>query len=111
HYVQEVTGLDAFPVVSKGKEIRYNDTYRANGINVNFVQPEGDGFFVRTYERGVEDETLACGTGVTAVALAMAYKMGKSGSIETPIRVVGGQLNIRFHRQGDLFSDIYLVGP
>ncbi|WP_353181668.1 diaminopimelate epimerase [Parapedobacter lycopersici] len=111
HYVQEVNDLAAFPVVAEGQKIRYNDTFRAQGINVNFVQPEGAGYFVRTYERGVEDETLACGTGATAVALAMAYKTGKSGDTQTPIRVAGGQLNIQFRRQGDEFSEVYLVGP
>lgn len=111
HYVQEVNSLESFPVVSEGQKIRYNDTYRQQGINVNFVQPEGEGYFVRTYERGVEDETLACGTGATAVALAMAWRDGKAGELETPIRVAGGQLNIRFNKQGDAFSNVFLEGP
>lgn len=111
HYVREVEALESFAVVDEGQRIRYSDAYRESGINVNFVQPEGSGFFVRTYERGVEDETLACGTGATAVALAMAWRDGKDGAQETPIRVAGGQLNIRFNKQGSLFSDVYLEGP
>lgn len=111
HYVQEVDHLESFPVVSEGQKIRYSDGYRERGINVNFVQPEGSGYFVRTYERGVEDETLACGTGATAVAMAMAWKAAKMGVVETPIRVRGGDLNIRFTKQDDGFSDVFLEGP
>ena len=111
HYVEEVADLAGFPVVEQGRSIRCSAPYQEKGINVNFVQPESAGYFVRTYERGVEDETLACGTGATAVALAMAVKTAQSGSIETPIRVAGGQLHIRFKRSGDLFSGIYLIGP
>lgn len=111
HYVQEVDQLEAFPVVSEGQKVRYGDWYREQGINVNFVQPEGAGYFVRTYERGVEDETLACGTGATAVALAMALKAGKTGMHETSIRVLGGNLNIRFTKRDVGFSDVFLEGP
>lgn len=111
HYVKSVTGLDTYPVAEAGQQIRYSDAFRRNGINVNFVEPEGEGYYVRTYERGVEDETLACGTGATAVALAMAWHNGIEGRRETPIRVAGGQLIIRFNRVDRLFSDIFLEGP
>ena len=72
HYIKLVEGLKEKNVYRAGYNIRNNDTYRAKGINVNFVEPNDNGYFVRTFERGVEDETFACGTGVTAVALAMA---------------------------------------
>jgi len=111
HYVQLVAGLKEKNVYRDGYTIRNNDTYRAKGINVNFVEPVADGYFVRTFERGVEDETYACGTGVTAVALAMAKHNSQSGHINTPIKVLGGDLNIRFNYDGHTFKDIFLEGP
>ncbi|MCJ8210862.1 diaminopimelate epimerase [Mucilaginibacter sp. RS28] len=111
HYVQLTSDLASKDVYHEGKAIRNNETYGAKGINVNFVEPEGDGYFVRTFERGVEDETFACGTGVTAVALAMATRNDQSGTVSTPIRVLGGNLNIRFSRQGNHFTNIFLEGP
>ncbi|MBC7915404.1 MAG: diaminopimelate epimerase, partial [Pyrinomonadaceae bacterium] len=87
HYVQSATNLSSKNVFDDGKSIRYNDTYQAEGININFVEDFGDHYFVRTYERGVEDETYACGTGVTAVALAMAKHKNQTGEINTPVKV------------------------
>jgi len=111
HYVKLVEGLKDKNVYQDGHAIRNNDTYKAKGINVNFVEPAGDGYFVRTFERGVEDETYACGTGVTAVALAMAKHKLQAGHIVTPIKVLGGDLNIRFDYDGEKFTDIFLEGP
>ncbi len=111
HYVQLVSGLADKDVYNDGYAIRNNDIYKAKGINVNFVEPDGDGYFVRTFERGVEAETYACGTGVTAVALAMAKHHNQTGSINTPVKVLGGNLNIRFNYDGVRFTDIFLEGP
>lgn len=111
HFVKCVTNLSDKDVYSEGKSIRYNNTYKAEGININFVEDQGDHYFVRTYERGVEDETYACGTGVTAVALAMAKHKNQTGDITTPIKVLGGDLNIRFSYDGEKFSKIFLEGP
>jgi diaminopimelate epimerase len=111
HYVRLTEGLKDKDVHSDGYAIRNNDTYRAKGINVNFVEPSGEGYFVRTFERGVEDETYACGTGVTAVALAMAKHNHQTGEINTPIKVLGGDLNIRFKYEDHKFSGIFLEGP
>lgn len=111
HYVKLVNELKEKDVYTDGYAIRNNDTYHENGINVNFVEPTDEGYFVRTFERGVEDETYACGTGVTAVALAMAKHNGQSGHVITPIKVLGGDLNIRFDYDGHKFSDIFLEGP
>jgi diaminopimelate epimerase len=112
HYVQLVDQLKELDVFQAGRAIRYNDTYRQEGINVNFVEPQNEGYAVRTYERGVEDETLACGTGVTAVALAMALHHNQVGNINTPIKAMGGDLNIRFSHLGNgMFENIYLEGP
>ena len=111
HYITLADGLKEKDVYADGYAIRNNDTYRANGINVNFVEPLDDGYFVRTFERGVEDETFACGTGVTAVALAMAKHNNQTGQITTPIKVLGGDLNIRFDYNGQKFTNIFLEGP
>lgn len=111
HYVQLVEGLKEKDVYHEGHAIRNNATYREKGINVNFVEPVDSGYFVRTFERGVEDETYACGTGVTAVALAMAKHHSQTGAINTPIKVLGGELNIRFNSDGRKFSGIFLEGP
>ncbi|RZL62260.1 MAG: diaminopimelate epimerase, partial [Pedobacter sp.] len=99
HYVKEVKDLANLDVFNVGKAIRNNDTYKTIGINVNFVENKGDHLFVRTFERGVEDETYACGTGVTAVAMAMAQQK-QPGYIETPVEVLGGKLQINFDYDG-----------
>lgn len=111
HYVKITTGLADKNVYEDGYAIRNNDTYKAQGINVNFVEPMEQGYFVRTFERGVEDETYACGTGVTAVALAMAQHRNQTGTIDTPVKVLGGNLNIRFNYDGTRYTDIFLEGP
>jgi diaminopimelate epimerase len=111
HYIKQVSGLKDKDVYHDGYAIRNNNTYKAKGINVNFVEPLNGGYFVRTFERGVEDETYACGTGVTAVALAMAKHNNQTGKLNTPIKVLGGDLNIRFETDGKHFSHIFLEGP
>ena len=111
HYVKLVSELKQKDVYHDGYAIRHNATYNEKGINVNFVEPDANGYFVRTFERGVEDETYACGTGVTAVALAMAKYNGESGDIITPIKVLGGNLSIRFNYDGEKFTRIFLKGP
>ena len=111
HYVKQVEGLDTLDVYKEGFQVRNNATYKADGINVNFVEAKADHLFVRTFERGVEDETFACGTGATAVALAMAKKNNQVGTIETPIKVLGGQLQINFHYDGEKFTEVFLCGP
>ncbi len=111
HYVTLANNLAEKDVFAEGYAIRNSDTYRAEGININFVEPAAQGYFVRTFERGVEDETFACGTGVTAVALAMAKHNNQHGHIDTPIKVLGGNLNIRFNYDGQRYTDIFLEGP
>jgi len=111
HYVKIVSQLEEMDVQGEGSSIRNSAPYKEKGINVNFVSPENEDYFVRTFERGVEGETLACGTGVTAVALAMAYKKRLNGNIQTAIRVCGGNLIVRFHANNGHFHDISLEGP
>lgn len=111
HYVLEVADLQHKDVYNEGREIRYNENYRNAGINVNFVEDEGEHLFVRTYERGVEDETYACGTGVTAVAMVMAAKRGLRGKVHTSIKVKGGNLNVDFNYDGKNYNQVFLEGP
>ncbi|QEK52603.1 diaminopimelate epimerase [Pedobacter aquae] len=112
HFVRlETSDIAKKNVFEEGRIIRYNETYNQEGINVNFVEDKQDYLFVRTYERGVEDETYACGTGVTAVALAMAKHKNLTGHISTPIKVLGGDLNIKFDYDGEHYRHIFLEGP
>ncbi len=111
HYVQLENNLEELDVKTKGSEIRYGKTYKAEGVNVNFVEKISDDVFaVRTYERGVEDETLSCGTGVTAVALAMNF-IGETEKNVITLKTPGGDLQVSFKRQNGKFSDVLLIGP
>ena len=111
HYVLQVNDLASKNVYQDGKNIRNNEIYSKDGINVNFVEDFGDHYFVRTFERGVENETFACGTGVTAVSMAMAKKKGLTGKIENSIKVPGGNLSVSFNYNGKTFSNVFLEGP
>lgn len=111
HYVAFKDELAKRNVYQEGYDIRNNASYKKEGINVNFIQPEKQGYFVRTFERGVEDETLACGTGATAAAMAAAIQSELQGDIKIPIRVLGGNLTISFHRAGNSFTKVFLQGP
>ena len=108
HYVKFVEDMAAVDVYAEGKAIRYNDTYKAEGINVNFVKVNKKNIEVATYERGVENETLSCGTGVTAAAIA-AYLKGLSVE-EIPITTKGGNLSVRLEQNGSGFKNIWLCG-
>lgn len=108
HHVEMVDSLDDYPVYEKGKKIRVS--YDAPGSNVNFVEQINDSTFrVRTYEKGVEDETLACGTGVTAVAIAM-HKTKKTTSNLISLPVEGGALDVSFTEENGHYKDVYLQG-
>lgn len=112
HHIIFSEEIETLDVKTRGAEIRYNDTYKPRGgTNVNFVKNAGENRLkVRTYERGVEDETLSCGTGVTAVALA-AHKAGMASSNEVTLEVPGGELKVSFSRNNSSYIDIWLTGP
>ncbi|HLT32267.1 MAG TPA: diaminopimelate epimerase [Aquaticitalea sp.] len=111
HHVQIDPDLEIMDIKSEGRRIRFGAPYFKEGSNVNFVKKlSEDGFLVRTYERGVEDETLSCGTGVTAVALAMNY-LGETKNNHVTIQTQGGQLQVSFERNEEGFFDIWLIGP
>ncbi len=96
--------------VKKGKRLRWSDKFAPGGTNVNFVQVIDNGLYIRTFERGVEDETLACGTGVTASAIASVLK----GHFDTPsvnVRTRGGNLKVEFTVKDNEITNIWLTGP
>ncbi len=110
HVVLETNRLAEADVVSLGREIRRHAHFAPAGTNVNFVQPDDEKRLqVRTYERGVEDETLACGTGCVAAALVTALRQGWPSPIPVVTRS-GGILTIHFQKGGDRFHDVYLEG-
>lgn len=110
HHVELVENIESFDVYNKGKQIR-NDVYGTEGSNVNFVeQLNSNSFRIRTYERGVENETLACGTGATAAAIAM-HTIDKTEDRDINIEVEGGKLSISFDVEGDSYRNIFLTGP
>jgi diaminopimelate epimerase len=113
HFVRFVGELPSLDIVREGRAVRYSERFRAEGINVNFVQSHPERLNIRTYERGVEDETLSCGTGITAAALAHARQAGlPPGPVEVAVQARGGNLSVRFRVQEDgSFTDIWLCGP
>ena len=110
HHVQMVDNVERYDVFSEGRKIR-NSLYGTSGSNVNFVsQLSPNTFEVRTYERGVEAETLSCGTGVTAVAIAMnASDETKSETIQ--LKTPGGTLTVTFKRENGSYTNVKLIGP
>lgn len=110
HHVQLVPDLDAMDVVAEGRKIR-TTVYGEVGANINFVKKIGDNTFaVRTYERGVENETLSCGTGVTAVALSM-FENGMTDSSTVILKTLGGELSVSFKKTNSGYGSIRLIGP
>lgn len=111
HHVQFEEAIDDFDIKSKGAQIRYGVPYYEAGSNVNFVKKLSNTTFrVRTYERGVEDETLSCGTGVTAVALAMHY-LGETEKNIIDLNVEGGKLQVSFDVDNGTYKNVWLIGP
>lgn len=113
HYVQAVPKVADVAVFSQGRAIRQSDTYAKEGINVNFLELTAPGQLkVRTYERGVEDETYACGTGVTASAIvAAAIANTGTGNQSFQIETLGGMLGVSFDWDGTHATNVWLTGP
>ncbi|MEM6697530.1 MAG: diaminopimelate epimerase [Bacteroidota bacterium] len=109
HHVAFIEDVEKVNIVAKGSEIRYSDTYQPLGTNVNFVQASDDKITVATYERGVENETLSCGTGVTAAAIA--YHLQNPTKKIVDIVTKGGQLQVKLKPENSGFDDIWLCGP
>ncbi|MEI6455269.1 MAG: diaminopimelate epimerase [bacterium] len=109
HFVTFIENMNLIDVVARGRAIRYDESFAPEGTNVDFAEISGQGLFVRTYERGVEDETLSCGTGVTAAAIAAAYISGENPG-KTIVRTMGGDLRVYFRQEGHLFTEVWLEG-
>lgn len=111
HFVKYVDDLNYYDVFHKGQEIRNSSKFQEKGVNVNFVESLGpDQIYVRTYERGVENETLSCGTGVTASAVVSAHNDNGFNLVE--VRTQGGKLIVEFDKLDDNhFENIWLCGP
>jgi len=111
HYVKNKDNVLHMDVYTEGNRIRYSPPFEKEGINVNFVEQleDRDSIIVRTYERGVEDETLSCGTGVTAAALISYHNENGFNCVEVQTR--GGHLSVEYDKIGDSFTNVWLSGP
>lgn len=111
HFVKFVSNLENVDVFETGSEIRHSKEFAKEGINVNFVESIGeDTIYVRTYERGVEDETLSCGTGVTAAALVSAHN--EIGFNRVKVKTPGGKLSVEYEKHSNQnYDNIWLCGP
>jgi diaminopimelate epimerase len=110
HYVIFTGELENLDVFNEGMKIRYLKEFLPGGTNVNFVEPQKKGIYVRTFERGVENETLSCGTGVTASAIASVLS-GHFVSGPVNVRTKGGNLSVDFNAEGEKITNIWLCGP
>ena len=111
HHVQWVKDVEAVDVKAEGAALRYGSLYAdKGGSNINFVSVADEGFKVRTYERGVEDETYSCGTGATAVALAL-FQTQRTDQKELTLYTRGGNLKVSFQRVGEGYANVWLSGP
>jgi len=112
HCVIFINDLDALDIIKEAHKVRYNGRFKTDGVNVNFVTVTTNENRMRTYERGVENETLACGTGTVAVAIALAEK-NKNTSLHQQylIKAPGGNLKVTFNRKTEEFTNIWLEGP
>lgn len=110
HYVKFINKLESLNVFTLGEKIRHDKKISKNGVNVDFVEYHPNKIHVRTYERGVENETLSCGTGAVASAIATSI-LKKSTKNKIAIQTLGGELSVEFKRKNDKFHDIWLTGP
>lgn len=110
HHVELRSKVAEINVKDEGSKIRYSELYGKAGSNVNFVQKVSDNTFkLRTYERGVEDETLSCGTGATAVAISMNF-IGETEKNLLNLQVEGGELSVYFQKEGNTYTNVWLCG-
>ncbi len=110
HFVRFVEDLDTYNILEEGRRIRYSETYKIEGINVNLAEIHSSNIAVMTYERGVEDETYSCGTGVVATVLAQ-HIMNPTGPTSQTVQTKGGELSVRFSSPQNGYRDIWLTGP
>jgi len=111
HIVIQVKDLDKVDVDTKGRSIRNSPEFKLDGINVNFIDQQDNLLHIRTYERGVERETLACGTGVTAAAIAWHEMNPGLFEKHLEVQAKGGLLAVDFVKKEDKYTNVYLSGP
>ncbi|MCT4665370.1 MAG: diaminopimelate epimerase [Flavobacteriales bacterium] len=113
HYVTFLKDFSHLDIITDAHKVRYADRFEENGgTNVNFVMKdeEKDTFWIRTYERGVEDETFSCGTGATAAAIA-AFLARKTSATNIKLKTKGGHLRVSFDYMNGKFTNVWLKGP
>lgn len=110
HFVKFANFTDSSEIITDGRLLRYDNRFQPQGVNVNFAAFTTEGIRVRTYEKGVENETLSCGTGATAAALAAMLELGLDQK-EWKIRTKGGELSVTANFNGRVFTEIILQGP
>jgi len=110
HHVTFIDNIEDIDVNVEGRKIRYNEQYKNVGTNVNFVQPDNNKIHVRTYERGVESETLSCGTGSVASAIVY-FEEKKQTSGVVSIETIGGNLEVFLEKDKSTYKNIWLKGP
>lgn len=110
HYVEAVDDLAQIDVFNKGKELRHHAVFKPNGANINFIKIANKQIEIRTYEKGVEAETLACGTGAIAAAIVLVQKEKKLGDSKIIVNAKGGKLEVRLHYNDMKFTNIWLCG-
>ncbi|HAW21202.1 diaminopimelate epimerase [Salibacteraceae bacterium] len=109
HVVVTRKNIKEMDLVAEAQVIRNSERFVTDGVNVNFVELIDEAIHIRTYERGVENETLACGTGVTAAAIALHY-LGLSGE-SVNVKAIGGSLSVRFKFSDNMYQDVWKTGP
>jgi diaminopimelate epimerase len=112
HYISIKEDISDMDIIPEAHAIRYNDVYEQEGINVNFVKFGLDHIDMRTYERGVEDETLSCGTGVTAASIVYIDQVSQAqGAHRVSVKTQGGNLEVRAEKENGVYKEIWLCGP
>lgn len=112
HYIAYTEGINELDLIKAAHEIRYSERFKDVGINVNYLEPKNGILHIRTYERGVEDETLSCGTGVTAAAIAHYLEQNSTQkNYKQKLQTKGGSLYVSFEKKKDRFQNIVLSGP
>ncbi len=112
HYIAYTEGINELDLIKAAHEIRYSERFKDVGINVNYLEPKNGILHIRTYERGVENETLSCGTGVTAAAIAHYLEQDSTQkNYKQKLQTKGGSLHVSFEKKKDRFQNIVLSGP
>ncbi len=111
HLCRFIENIESFDVYEEGRTLRYSSLVPTDGVNINFIQMLNDGIFVRTYERGVENETLSCGTGVVASALSFVVYQNAKNNQTISVFTRGGNFKVEYKKEQDFFKNIWLTGP